>query len=118
MSVYKIRPDIINQLREKYPQIELIFLVHGEVSYRKYETKANALRARYNNRVYLISFNYDEDGLRWYEVTETGTIMPKILGRYNTEVGAVMRILDTTWAIRYKKSVDTYYREKREEKRS
>jgi hypothetical protein len=94
MSVYKINPVAINQLREKYPQIELIYMVDGEESYRINETKATAILARYNKCEYLISFYRNDDGGRCYEVSEIGIIMDRIIGRYDTEVGAVMMILD------------------------
>ncbi len=95
MSVYKIDPCVINQLREKYPEIELTFMVEGEESNRLNETKANGLKAKYKNKDFLISFYY-HDGSRCYEVSEIGMIMDKIIGQYASETAAILMILDNT----------------------
>lgn len=94
MSKYKIHPGAINQLREKYPQIDLVYMVDGEESHAVNETKATGIKARYGKYEYLISFYRNNDGSRCYEVTEIGVLMDRIIGRYDSETAAIMMILD------------------------
>lgn len=94
MSKYKIHPGAINRLREKYPQIELIYMIDGEESHAINETKANAIKARYKTNDYLISYDRNNDGSRCYEVTKIGIVIDEIIGRYQTETSAIMMILD------------------------
>ncbi len=93
-SVYKFHPSDINLLRDKYPQIDLTYIVDGVVSNRINETKANAMQARHNNLEYLITYYSDSDGSRCYELTKTGVVMDTLIGTYKTSIDAVMRILE------------------------
>ena len=95
MNVYKIDPEAIEKIKQKCPQIEIIYLVNGEESHRTNETKATGMKVTYQGQEYIVEYYRDVDGLRVYEVTEVGVVLNKVIGKYDTVHSALMRIIDS-----------------------
>jgi len=93
-SVYKINPTAIAQLRDKYPHVDIVFMVNGDESTHPNETKADALLVTHKSKQYNVSVVPLSERVFGYEVTEVGMLMDTVLGVFNTEVSAIERILE------------------------
>lgn len=93
-SVYKIHPEAVAQMREKYPLLDIVFMVNGEESTHPNETKADALKVMHNGKEYGIAFSQVSERDYAYEVTEVGMIMHTVLGSFDTVVSAIERIAE------------------------
>lgn len=93
-SVYKINPSAVAQMREKYPSLEIVFMVNGEESDHANETKADALKVMHKGNEYRIAVVRMSERDNAYEVTEVGVVIDTVLGVFDTVVGAVERIAE------------------------
>lgn len=94
MNVYSIDPAAIEKIKQKCPEIEVIYLVKGEESHRTNETKATAMKVTYQGQEYIVEYYRDVDGLRVYEVAKVGVVINKVIGKYDTVYSAIMMIID------------------------
>lgn len=93
-SVYKIHPTAVAQMREKYPHLDIVFIVNGEESTRPNETKADALKVMHNGKEYGVTVSRLSERDYAYEVTQVGMIMDTVLGSFGTVVSAIERIAE------------------------
>ena len=93
-SVYKIHPDAVAQMRDKYPYLDIVFMVNGEESTNPNETKADALKVMHKGKQYSVAVVRASERDTAYEVTEVGVVVDTILGVFDTEIIAIERILE------------------------
>ena len=93
-SVYKINPTAVAQMREKYSELDIVFMVDGEESTHPNETKADALKVMHSGKEYGITVVQVSERDYAYEVTEVGMIMDTVLGSFDTVVSAIERIVE------------------------
>jgi hypothetical protein len=93
-SVYKVHPEAVSQMRDKYPLLDIAFMVNGEESTHQNETKADALKVMHNGTEYGITVSQVSERDYAYEVTEVGMIMDTVLGVFDTVVSAIERIVE------------------------
>ena len=48
MNKYKIDPESVDFLRRRYPDMEITYIVEGEESFKKNETKATEVNVQVN----------------------------------------------------------------------
>ena len=93
-SAYKIHPTAVAQMRDKYPHLDIVFIVNGEESTRPNETKAEALKVMHNGKEYGVTVSRLSERDCVYELTEVGMVMDTVLGAFDTVVGAIERIAE------------------------
>ena len=90
---YKIDPEQVNFLMKKY-NIEIIYILKGgEESFKKNETKANAIKIIHDGIEYRATYSKNKALETCYELVEHGFIMDKFIGEYNTICGCVDYIM-------------------------
>ena len=90
MNKYKIDPESVNFLKNRYPDMEITYIIdRGEESFKKNETKANAVNVRVNGVEYRVSYFMSTDFKKSYELTQSGMVIDKVLGKYTSLVAAV-----------------------------
>ena len=89
MSKYKIDPESVNFLKNRYPDAKIKYMIDNKESLHKNETKANAIEFDVDGSQYRVNHLMNSDGKREYEVIELGAIINKIIGKYGSVVGAV-----------------------------
>ena len=90
MNKYKIDPESVNFLANRYPDMEITYIIdRGEESFKKNETKANAVNVRVNGVEYRVSYFMSTDFKKSYELTQSGMVIDKVLGKYTSLVSAV-----------------------------
>ena len=90
MNNYKIDPESVNFLKTRYPDMEITYIIdRDEESFKKNETKANAVNVRVGGVEYRVSYFMGTDLKKSYELAESGTVMDKVLGKYTSLVAAV-----------------------------
>ena len=90
MNKYKIDPESVNFLANRYPDMEITYIIdRGEESFKKNETKANAVNVRVNGVEYRVSYFMSTDLKKSYELTQSGMVIDKVLGKYTSLVAAV-----------------------------
>lgn len=91
--VYKIDPEQVNFLMNKY-NIEITYIVNGDESFAKNETKAQAIKIIHDGIEYRVRYSKNNRLKTCYELTEYGFILSKLIGRYDTICGCVDYIMN------------------------
>ena len=90
MSVYKIDPESVNFIKNRYPDMEITYLIdRDEESFKKNETKAKAVNVKVNGVEYMVSHFMSTDLKKTYELVKSGSVIDKVLGKYTSLVSAV-----------------------------
>lgn len=93
--MYKINPDAVVEVWDKYPNVDMVYLVNGERSSNVFETKAEALQVRHNYNEYMVCVVRVSECDFAYEVAKVGRGYRQLcFGSFDTVVSAIERIVE------------------------